>query len=55
MTTELISKIDTLIEKYSDRLVSDTIKLVNIKSVQEKPSKRGYEKRKCRPWNLASR
>ena len=39
MTTELISKIDTLIEKYTDRLVSDTIKLVNIKSVQEKPSK----------------
>lgn len=39
MNTELISKIDTLIEKYTERLVADTIKLVNIKSVQGKASK----------------
>lgn len=34
MNEELISKIDGLIEKYTDRLVSDTISLVNVKSVE---------------------
>jgi succinyl-diaminopimelate desuccinylase len=37
MDAELISKIDGLIEKYTKDLVADTIKLVNIKSVQGKP------------------
>lgn len=39
MNAELISKIDNLIEKYTPNLVADTIKLVNIKSVEEKPCK----------------
>lgn len=39
MNTELISKIDEMIEKYTPNLISDTIKLVNIKSVQGKPTK----------------
>ena len=39
MNTELITKIDNLIEEYTEKLVADTIKLVNIKSVQGKASK----------------
>lgn len=39
MNTELITKIDNLIEEYTERLVADTIKLVNIKSVQGKASR----------------
>lgn len=39
MNTELISKIDEMIEKSTKNLVDDTIKLINIKSVQEEPSR----------------
>ncbi len=34
MDAELIAKIDGLIEKYTDRLVADTVAFVNIKSVE---------------------
>ncbi len=37
MNKELISKIDNLIEESTENLVTETIKLVNIKSVEEKP------------------
>ena len=39
MNTELITKIDEMIEKSTKDLVDDTITLVNIKSVQEKSSR----------------
>ncbi len=32
-----ISKIDSLIEEYTDQLAADTVRLVNIKSVESKP------------------
>ena len=39
MNEDLLIKIDEMIEKRTQYLVSDTIKLVNIKSVQGKPKK----------------
>lgn len=35
--TQLLEKIDALIEKYEDKLSEDTIRLVNIKSEQGEP------------------
>lgn len=38
MDEKLIEKIDSLIEEYTERLVADTIKLVNIKSTEDTPA-----------------